>query len=180
MKIKLEEAKTNMIKKSTIKNFIIAIAGLTILSLALSTLYIIELRDNKFNSSEVTRLINKSKDERNEISELRMKNIELQTQLDEQSKWTFLGNFKLSHYGADCKGCNNITATGTTATKNRTVAVDPSKIAYGSILKINGIEYVAEDTGGSIKGNKLDIYVGTEAQAKIDGVKYADVYIRKE
>lgn len=86
MEIKLEEAKTNMIKKSTIKNFIIAIAGLTILSLALSTLYIIELRDNKFNSSEVTRLTNKSKDERNEISELRMKNIELQTKLDNQAK----------------------------------------------------------------------------------------------
>jgi len=61
-----------------------------------------------------------------------------------------------------------ITRSGVKATKNRTVAVDPKVIPLGSKLYITFPEkykfmngnYVAEDTGGAIKGNKIDIFLG--------------------
>lgn len=66
-----------------------------------------------------------------------------------------LGTFKITHY-CPCSICcgpwaNGITSTGVTATTNRTIAVDPSQIPYGSKVVINGQVYVAEDCGGAIK-----------------------------
>lgn len=56
------------------------------------------------------------------------------------------------------------TATGTTPKEGRTVAVDPKVIPLHSKIYIEsdfpGItgEYIAEDTGGAIKGKRIDIY----------------------
>jgi 3D (Asp-Asp-Asp) domain-containing protein len=91
----------------------------------------------------------------------------------------YLGEYKLSAYCACAKCCDvedGITATGTIATANRTIAVDPKKIPYGSRLLINGQEYVAEDCGGAIKGNRIDIYFDTHEEALQFGIQYADVY----
>lgn len=71
-----------------------------------------------------------------------------------------------------------ITATGTRTTEGRTVAVDTSLIPLGTKLEItsasypaiNGV-YVAEDTGGAIKGNRLDIYFDNKQQALEFGVR---------
>ena len=41
---------------------------------------------------------------------------------------------------------------GTTAQSNNTIAVDPNVIPLGSIIKIDGMNYIAEDVGGAIKG----------------------------
>lgn len=89
-----------------------------------------------------------------------------------------LGRFKLTAYCPCMKCCgktNGITATGVKAKANRTVAVDPKKIPYGTVLKINGKTYVAEDCGGAIKGNRVDIFFDTHAEALKFGVKYADI-----
>ncbi len=57
------------------------------------------------------------------------------------------------------------TKTGTWPKVNRTVAVDPKVIPLGSKLKIvsdyPGISgtYIAEDTGGLIRGSRIDIFV---------------------
>ena len=45
---------------------------------------------------------------------------------------------------------------------------------------IDGQVYIAEDTGGAIKGNKLDLFVGTEADSDQYGVQQHEVYIREE
>lgn len=90
-----------------------------------------------------------------------------------------LGNFKLTAYCACEKCCgksDGITATGTKATANRTIAVDKTVIPYGTTVVINGIEYVAEDTGGAIKGNIIDIFFDNHQDAINFGVQYADVY----
>lgn len=80
-----------------------------------------------------------------------------------------------------CKKCcgksDGITSTGTKATAGRTIAVDPQNIPYGTKVIINGNTYIAEDCGGAIKGNRIDIYFDTHQEALNFGVQYADVYI---
>lgn len=90
-----------------------------------------------------------------------------------------LGEFKISHYCA-CKKCcgknDGITATGTRAREGHTIAVDPEVIPLGSEVIIEGKTYIAEDTGGSIKGNKIDIYVASHQEALRLGIKTAEVF----
>lgn len=94
----------------------------------------------------------------------------------------YLGEFKLTAYCA-CSYCcgksDGITASGTVATQGRTIAVDPSVIPYGTEVVINGNTYVAEDCGGAIKSNKIDIYFDSHSEALAFGVQYADVYIKE-
>lgn len=92
-----------------------------------------------------------------------------------------LGTFKITHY-CQCSICcgpwaNGITSTGVTATTNRTIAVDPTQIPYGSKVVINGQVYVAEDCGGAIKNNCIDIYVASHEEGENKGVFYTDVYL---
>ena len=70
--------------------------------------------------------------------------------------------FTLTAY-CGCEKCcgksDRITATGAYAVEGVTIAVDPTVIPYGSLVDIEGIgTFVAEDCGGAIKGNKIDIY----------------------
>lgn len=95
-----------------------------------------------------------------------------------------LGNYRITHY-CQCSICcgpwaNGVTSTGATATTNRTIAVDPTQIPYGSKVVINGQVYVAEDCGGAIKGNRIDIYVGSHAEAEQRGLFYTEVYLLEE
>lgn len=62
------------------------------------------------------------------------------------------------------------TATGTTPRRNpnghSTIAVDPRVIPLGSLVYVEGYGYaVAEDTGGAIKGNIVDVYVNSQEEA---------------
>ena len=95
----------------------------------------------------------------------------------------YLGNYRLTYYCA-CSICcgeyaNGITATGTTATEGRTIAVDPRIIPYGSEVIINGRVYVAEDCGGAIKGNHIDIYMNSHEECLRQGVVSGEVYLKK-
>lgn len=95
-----------------------------------------------------------------------------------------LGEFKLTAY-CTCSVCcgqwaDGITASGTKAVPGRTIAVDPTVIPLGSTVYVNGIEYIAEDTGGAIKGNRIDILFPSHQEALEFGIQYADVsLIRK-
>lgn len=62
----------------------------------------------------------------------------------------------------------------------RTIAVDPNVIPLGSTVLINGQEYIAEDTGGAIRGNIIDMFVGTEAESEVIGVRYAEVKVKEK
>ncbi len=58
------------------------------------------------------------------------------------------------------------TATGVKAMEGRTIAVDPSVIPLGWWVFIDGIGYRrAEDTGGSVKGSKIDVFFNSNAEA---------------
>jgi 3D (Asp-Asp-Asp) domain-containing protein len=92
-----------------------------------------------------------------------------------------LGTFKLTAYCACPKCCgqwaDGITFTGTKATQGRTVAVDPAVIPLGSSVYINGQEYIAEDTGNAIVGNRVDVFFDSHAAALEFGVQYLEVSI---
>ncbi len=71
-----------------------------------------------------------------------------------------------------------ITATGTKP-KGGTIAVDPKVIPYGTkvyIPKFN-MTFTAEDCGGAIKGNKIDIFMGSKTEAYSWGRRTIDIYI---
>lgn len=70
-----------------------------------------------------------------------------------------------------CGKTDGITATGTQATEGRTIAVDPSIIPYGTTVYINGQAFVAEDCGGAIKGNHIDMYFNSHDAALEWGVR---------
>ena len=70
---------------------------------------------------------------------------------------------KVTAYTPYDAGCTGITATGTKAGYG-TVAVDPRVIPLGSKVYIPGYgTAIAADTGGAIKGNKIDLCYGSNA-----------------
>lgn len=76
-----------------------------------------------------------------------------------------------------CDGRTAKTASGRTAQVG-VVAVDTSVIPFGTKLYIEGYGYaVAGDTGGAIKGNKLDLYMNTTQECLNFGRRNVDVYI---
>lgn len=90
-----------------------------------------------------------------------------------------LGSFQATAYCA-CKYCtwgSGVTCTGVRPTANHTISVDTRLIPLGTKLLINGIVYTAEDRGGGIKGNHVDIYFNTHQEALNYGRKNVQVYI---
>ena len=91
-----------------------------------------------------------------------------------------LGTFKTTAY-CPCRICSegygHLTSTGTHAAARRTVAVDPRVIPLGSHLLINGVEYIAEDVGGGVKGKHIDIFYNTHKETTLHGVEHAEVYL---
>ena len=78
--------------------------------------------------------------------------------------------------------CNNgdfnNTATMTIPTPGRTIAVDPSVIPYNTNVFIPGVgNRVAEDCGGAIKGNRVDILFNTHQEALEFGIKEVEIII---
>ncbi|RDY29680.1 DUF348 domain-containing protein [Romboutsia weinsteinii] len=73
---------------------------------------------------------------------------------------------------------DGITSTGTKP-KWGTIAVDPSIIPYGTKVYIPQFDmtFIAEDTGGAIKGNKIDIFMNDETTVYNWGRKTIDIYI---
>lgn len=116
----------------------------------------------------------------NEVTNLENKITEIK---EEQMRRKYIGNFEITHY-CPCTTCNGSwgskTALGTTMTPYRTITVDPRVIPLGSRVEINGQIYIAEDTGSAIKGNRIDLCVGSHSEAYNRGVLYnVPVYIVK-
>lgn len=89
---------------------------------------------------------------------------------------------KATAYTHTDPGCDMITATGTTVHIG-TVAVDPRVIPYGTKMFIvsNDGRYVygvsaAEDCGGSIKGDRIDLYFPTYDECIQFGIRYCTIY----
>jgi uncharacterized protein YabE (DUF348 family) len=79
-------------------------------------------------------------------------------------------------YTAGCYGCSGITATGRPA-GHGIVAVDPSVIPLGTRLYIPGYGFaVAGDTGGAIRGARIDLGFNSLRDALLFGRRAVVVY----
>ena len=84
-------------------------------------------------------------------------------------------------YTAYCEGCSGITANGTDLRSNpdqKVIAVDPRVIPLGTKVWVEGYgEAIAADTGGAIKGNKIDVFIPSDGQARNWGVRTVKVTV---
>ena len=86
---------------------------------------------------------------------------------------------KATAYTPYDSGCTGMTYSGTKAGFG-TIAVDPKVIPLGTKVYIPGYGVAtALDTGGAIKGNKIDVCYPTKGEAFNWGVKNLNVYILK-
>ena len=108
-------------------------------------------------------------------------------------EWRSLGTYTLTAY-CSCQRCCGqyalnrpldengkpivYTSIGAIAQAGVTIAVDPSVIPYGSEVKINDHVYIAQDTGGSIRGGRIDVYFDDHQDALNFGRQYAEVFLR--
>lgn len=124
-------------------------------------------------------------------------NITIETEIDkgddtQAEKPISLGKFKLTAY-CSCEICCNKWALNRPVDENGneivygsigerlkdgySIAVDPSVIPYGTEVIINGHTYKAQDCGGAIKGNRIDVYCKDHNRALEFGVQYAEVFV---
>lgn len=76
--------------------------------------------------------------------------------------------------------CNDpITSTGKKPRPYHTIAVDPKLIPYGTMVYIPEFNkvFIAEDCGGAIKGNRIDIYMNNEYECRQWGVRNITIII---
>jgi 3D (Asp-Asp-Asp) domain-containing protein len=97
---------------------------------------------------------------------------------------TYYGSHKVlaTAYTHTDPGCDFITATGTTV-RIGTVAVDPTLIPYGTRMFIvtDDGQYIygiatAEDCGGGIKGDRIDLYFPTYDECMEFGRRPTTIY----
>ncbi|MDN5324673.1 MAG: hypothetical protein PWP02_383 [Thermosipho sp. (in: thermotogales)] len=95
------------------------------------------------------------------------------------------GSFKITFYTPWDDGkipehpTFKLTRTGKVAREWVTAAVDPSIIPLGSLIYIPAFKkiFIAEDTGSSIKGNRIDIYIEDVYAARKNSIKEYEIYV---
>lgn len=103
-----------------------------------------------------------------------------------------LGTFKLTAYCGCSKCCDQYAenrpvdkngkeivygSIGRVLRQGTSIAVDPNVIPYDTKVVIDNHEYIAHDTGGAIKGNKIDVYFDNHQEALNFGVKHEEVFV---
>ena len=125
--------------------------------------------------------------------ELEATNKTIEDLKSEEYEFVYLGSYKLTAYCA-CEICcdgyasnrpkdangNPIvyTASGAIAQEGVTIGVDPKVIPYGTDVYISGLGWrKAQDTGGGIGTNHIDIYMGSHEVALNSGLTRGDVWV---
>ncbi|CDQ19586.1 3D (Asp-Asp-Asp) domain-containing protein [Halobacillus karajensis] len=84
-------------------------------------------------------------------------------------------------YTAYCSGCSGVTSTGIDLRANpdqKVIAVDPNVIPLGSKVYVEGYgTAIAGDTGGSISGNRIDVFMPSQEEALSFGRKSVKVQV---
>lgn len=89
--------------------------------------------------------------------------------------------FSATAYTAFCNGCSGVTYTGIDLRSNpgaNVIAVDPRVIPLGSRVEVKGYgTFLAGDTGGAIKGRKIDIFIPDKGKVQAFGRKSVQIRV---
>ena len=155
--MKLSEHSSQVLKFILILIFAVFVLGLELSNLT-----------NKYNDiiAEQNIIAEKHQEELDAVNnELNEANVVIADLKTDECEFVYIGEYKITHYCNEeykhiCGYGNRTTATGTKTEVGRTVAVDPEVIPYGTQMYIEGYGWrVAEDCGGSVKGNHIDVLV---------------------
>jgi len=103
--------------------------------------------------------------------------------ITDTEEWKSIGEFKLTFF-CPCRKCNGkwtgkATASGAPLKPGTTIAVDPKVIPLGTRVRIGEHEFIAQDTGSGIKGNRIDICLEDHSECLRAGVQYSEVLVRR-
>lgn len=104
-----------------------------------------------------------------------------------ESKYINMGQFEVTAYcGCDsCNGAENHDKYGRPINhkdevlKVEYVAADESVLPYGTVIEVDGKEYVVKDVGGGVKGKHIDIYMEKHSDTERYGRKWKEVKVVK-
>lgn len=142
----------------------------------------------KYNEKSV-RQPNKATQQIEHYQETKTIEIETDKEVDIQAiEPVSLGEFKLTAY-CPCEICCGVWANnrpngivygaiGEELTEGYSIAVDPNVIPYRTEVVINGKTYKAQDCGGAIKGNCIDVYFEDHNEALKFGVQYTEIFVK--
>jgi uncharacterized protein YabE (DUF348 family) len=142
--------------------------------------YEVVLENGKEVSRELikTETLQKSKDRIVAVGTKVVKQPQVSRGNDNVSKEFYVSS---TAYTAYCNGCSGYTSTGINLRANpnaKVIAVDPNVIPLGTKVYVEGYGYaIAGDTGRAIKGNKIDVFFSTKAEAYSWGRKTVKIKI---
>ncbi len=142
------------------------------------TIYNKNLEEQKAEEAKL-----KENQEKQATTSQALDNTEYIASLDTNTTSNEIANYKASYTMVSTAYTGDtITYTGTTPVRDpngiSTIAVDPSIIPLGSKVYIPGYGMaIAADTGGAIKGNKIDLFLNSEDDCINWGVQNVSLYI---
>ena len=128
---------------------------------------------------------NKNKTIINQSNQILSLNQELNSFKNANKHFKYLGKFKITYYDLKYESCGKYqsdpnygyTYTGAIAKEGITCAVDKNVIPLNSYIYINGIGCrIAQDIGGGVKGNQVDVFVQNFSYDKYK-ISQAEVYL---
>ena len=173
----------------------------TIIICVLCSIYIIEYKETE---RQLLVAENDLKIAQDGLSEQIDNNILLREQLEkayqtlndlksEEYEFVYLGDYKLTAYCACAICCEQYalnrpkdengnpivyTASGAIAQEGITIGVNPKVIPYGTEVYISGLGWrTAQDTGGGIGMQHIDVYIGSHEAALNSGLTSGDVWV---
>ena len=78
-----------------------------------------------------------------------------------------------------CGKDDGITATGVKAKANHTIAADPNVLPYGTEILCGMGEFVVEDCGDAIKGNRVDFFFDSHEEALKFGRQEFTIWVKE-
>jgi len=124
----------------------------------------------------------KQKEEQKRLEEEKKQKTQSQSQFEPSGNYTEM-TVEATAYTAYCNGCSGLTATGIDLRSNpnqKVIAVDPNVIPLGSKVYVEGYgTAIAGDTGGAIKGNRIDVFIPDDQKVYNWGRRQVNIKVYK-